>query len=559
MEPVGIASVPAINRREVLAALLGSSSLLLPGCSGKKLPPAGELLSPSLAIGHRIRDGFRPQPPDSAWEHTGVVIVGGGIAGLSAGWRLQHAGQDDYLLLELEPQPGGTSLSGESAVTAYPWGAHYVPLPLPTNRALLRLLNELGAVDAGPDSAKAGDGHLRGAEHVLCREPHERLFVHGQWNAGLYPHRGASREDLRQWDAFQTEIHRWIDWRDDAGRRAFTIPQADCSDAPQAIALDTISMADWLQQHGWNSERLRWLVDYCCRDDYGLTLEQTSAWAGLFYFASRVENSQAASQPLLTWPAGNGRIVQHLAQAIGPKLRSGQVVLSIEPEGPDVSQGARVVVLDVASERVYGIQADQVIFAAPQFLAGRLIHGWPALRQRQSSSFQYGAWVSANLHLSARPRESGFPLAWDNVLYESPSLGYVVATHQSGIDHGPSVWTWYMPLCDALPAKARTRLLELPWDYWAEFVLADLEVAHPEIRDVVQRLDVMRWGHAMIQPRPGFLWGQARRKAAKPFGPVHFANTDLSGLALMEEAFYHGLRASEAVLAVRNTSFTSFL
>jgi hypothetical protein len=30
---------------------------------------------------------------------------------------------------------------------------------------------------------------------------------------------------------------------------------------------------------------------------------------------------------------------------------------------------------------------------------------------------------------------------------------------------------------------------------------------------------------------------------------VHFANTDLSGVALFEEAFYHGLRAADEVLS----------
>ena len=66
---------------------------------------------------------------------------------------------------------------------------------------------------------------------------------------------------------------------------------------------------------------------------------------------------------------------------------------------------------------------------------------------------------------------------------------------------------------------------------------------------VKERVDVMRWGHAMIRPRPGFIWGQARLTAARPYRGIHFANTDLSGVALFEEAFYHGLRAADEVLA----------
>jgi hypothetical protein len=155
-----------------------------------------------------------------------------------------------------------------------------------------------------------------------------------------------------------------------------------------------------------------------------------------------------------------------------------------------------------------------------------------------------------NLFLKDRPSDRGFPLAWDNVLYESPALGYVVATHQRGLDHGKTVFTYYYPLCDSSPRDARTKLLSTGRDQWADIALADLSRAHPEIRRLTERLDVMRWGHAMIRPRPGFIWSEARRKAAAPYRSIHFANTDLSGIALFEEAYYHGRRAADEVLTV---------
>jgi hypothetical protein len=37
----------------------------------------------------------------------------------------------------------------------------------------------------------------------------------------------------------------------------------------------------------------------------------------------------------------------------------------------------------------------------------------------------------------------------------------------------------------------------------------------------------------------------------KPVRGVHFAHSDLSGIALFEEAFYHGVRAAEEVLSAR--------
>jgi hypothetical protein len=58
----------------------------------------------------------------------------------------------------------------------------------------------------------------------------------------------------------------------------------------------------------------------------------------------------------------------------------------------------------------------------------------------------------------------------------------------------------------------------------------------------------MKWGHAMVRPRTGFVFSSGRQTAATPVGPIHFAGTDLSGVALCEEAVYHGVRAAEEAL-----------
>ena len=545
--------VPRLNRRELLAALLGVPVLAVPGCGHRRLPPAGELLSPSIEIGHRIRDGFRATPSSDEWRDVAVVIVGGGIAGLSAAWRFQQAGYSDFVVFELEPNPGGTSQSGQSDVTRYPWGAHYLPVPAPENRALIRLLDEMGILEGTAD-----DTSPVVAEQYLCRDPAERLYYRGQWIEGLYPYTAATQSDLRQLETFRAEVNRLAAWRDEDNRRAFAIPIDSGSDDPQITELDEQPMASWLTQHGLDSPLLRWLIDYSCRDDYGLTVEQASAWAGLFYFAARIHGPDAAPQPLITWPEGNGRIVDYLARSLRRRLRTGQAVLEIIPPS-DASPKTSVVVMDVETGKVQGIRADRVIFAAPQFLAPRLIRGYTERTGRSNREFQYGSWLVANVHLRDRPRERGFPLCWDNVIYESRSLGYVVATHQSGLDYGPTVLTWYYPICDSEPAAAREWLLDQSWELLADLALADLEVPHPGIRDSVVRLDVMRWGHAMIQPQPGFVWSAARRQAARPDGSVHFAGTDLSGVALMEEAFYHGARAAEEVMARLGSAFSSFL
>ncbi|NQV23146.1 MAG: FAD-dependent oxidoreductase [Rhodopirellula sp.] len=544
-----------MNRRELLASFLGMPFVLSSGCglSTPQLPTAGGFVGTSHAAGHKLRDGFRPEPPKDAWSTTDVVIVGGGVAGLSAARKLKQAGVN-FVLLELEPEVGGTAVSGESSVVAYPWAAHYLPVPLPHNTELINLLDEMQLLEGRDEN-----GTPIVAEQFLCRDPQERLFIDGQWQEGLFPWDQATDDDVAQLRAFQKEISRWVAWRDADGNRAFSIPVAKCSNDAEVMALDKQSMQQWMTERGWNSRHLKWYVDYACRDDYGLRIDQTSAWAGIFYFAARVSEPGSDSQSFITWPEGNGRLITHLRELVSDHILTGHAVSQITPPGNesvDDSVLASVVAFRTSDAsdslgpqpKAHGWKAPHVIFAAPPFLAPHLIADYRESGPSSIREFEFGSWLVANLHLDDRPSESGFVMSWDNVIYDSPSLGYVTATHQRGLDRGPTVLTYYYPLCESSPKIARERLLKLSWREWADIVLSDLERAHPEIRSLTRRLDIMRWGHAMIRPVPGFISGTARAECSRPFRNVHFAHSSLSGIPLFEEAFYHGNRAASEIL-----------
>jgi hypothetical protein len=530
-----------INRRELLAAFLGVP-FALTACRNEQTPPLpqGEIIGASDVFGHRIRDRVNVTVPSDGWTDIPIVIVGGGVAGLTAAWHLKKSGIN-FTLIELETAPGGTSRSGSNRIASFPWGAHYIPVPLKENTQLISLLDEMGVVEG-----KDNDGEPVIGEQYLCRDPEERVYYKGRWYEGLFLHAGQSEDDKQQFDKFNVEVNNWVNWRDGKGRRAFTLPVSACSDDAFVTELDKTSMGEWMNQRGLTSPRLRWWVDYACRDDYGMTLDQTSAWAGLFYFCSRVAKPNVESQSLITWPEGNGRLVNHLFDRVKENVQLDRAAIELIPNEKNVE----VITLDREGSNVRGFRAGKVIFAAPQFMARYVIRPYRENPPAHIGEFQFGSWMVANLTLKDRPKPKprDFPLAWDNVFYESPSLGYVVATHQKGRDRGPTVFTYYYPLVDENARDARNRLLTTDWRGWAEVTLADMSRAHPDIRNLVERLDVMRWGHAMIRPRTGFMWGTARREGAKPFRGIHFAHSDLSGVALFEEAFDVGLRAASASL-----------
>ncbi|MDP1920368.1 MAG: twin-arginine translocation pathway signal, partial [Myxococcales bacterium] len=58
----------------------------------------------------------------------------------------------------------------------------------------------------------------------------------------------------------------------------------------------------------------------------------------------------------------------------------------------------------------------------------------------------------------------------------------------------------------------------------------------------------------------GFIWGEARRAAQTSVGgSLHFAHSDLGGLALFEEANWHGVRAAEQALVGLGRTSPSWL
>lgn len=537
------------TRRDVLLSFLGAAAL--PACKRPPPPIPATLVDAFLERGHRLRG---PPPPRHSEDdaRVDVAIVGAGAAGLSAAWRLASAGVAAQVF-ELDDVLGGTARSGESAVSRFPWGAHYLPAPLSAQGPVPRLLRELGVL-----TGVGADGRPQYDEAALIHDPDERLFFRGRWYEGLYLRAGASTDDLAQLARFEAQTGQLARARDAKGRKAFTVPIELGSDDAEFTQLDRLSMAQWLEREGFTSPRLLWLVDYACRDDYGATAAHVSAWAALWYFAARSTGDER-SEGYLSWPEGNGRLVTQLAKSVAPgALRRGALVHTVA-KADDGGWHLHAVDAGGAPSRTW---ARQVVVAAPRFVAAKLLEPWRAAPPNFLAAFTAGPWVVANLTLRALPKSRGFPLAWDNVLHGSKSLGYVVATHQRlrASDVGPTVLTWYYPLVGEDVRAERERLLATTASDWRDIALADLGPAHLGFEPLVERVEVLRWGHAMVRPTPGFLWGEARRAAqASVDGSLHFAHSDLGGLALFEEANWHGVRAAEDVLAALGKPAASWL
>ena len=530
-----------LTRRHVI---LGSLAAIGAGWLGKHAhisdialtqsnPISGSILGASSKLGHLLRDKVKMPEPTKTIT-TGVAIIGGGMAGLSAVWKLNKTTNLNCTILELEKNLGGNSQSGENKISAYPWGAHYVPLPTDESIYVKELFEELGVI-TGYDAAKKPIYN----EFYLCSEPDERLFIYGQWQDGLVPTIGSTDDDKRQYEEFLAEMKKFKNAKGADGKKAFAIPLDFSSHDEKFLQYDKITMAEYMKQKGWTSQKLNWFVNYSCRDDYGTEYTETSAWAGIHYFASR--NSEASNtnpDNVVTWPEGNGWLVKKLKSIIKADIKTNSVVYKVSKS----SAGVEVLYLDAITQEVTKLIAKSAIMATPHFVAAYL------LGEEPSNDVTYAPWMTANITLNKMPAGDGVRLAWDNVPYGSQSLGYVVATHQnleSVINK--TVITYYWPLSHLAPADARKEAITRKYEDWQKIILAEMLKIHPELNNQITNIDVWLWGHGMVRPTKDFIWGEARKKLQKQSAPIFFAHSDMSGISIFEEAQYHGVKAAELV------------
>jgi phytoene dehydrogenase-like protein len=535
------------GRRDFLGrASLGLAGLLSPALLASCAPGSarahitGTLRGANQATGHKLWNPAK-LPTPSQTLRTDIVIIGGGVAGLSAKRWLRRHGQTDVLLLELDEQVGGNSASGRNSVAAYPWGAHYLPIPDPRNKELLEFLREAGTI-----TGFAPGGLPIYNEYHLCHDPEERLHINGYWQTGLVPEMGVPATDRKQIARFFAHIEELRQAKGHDGRDAFMIPLDHSSRDEQFRKLDAISFAQYLSQNGFTSEYLRWYLDYCCKDDYGTTAPHTSAWAGIHYFASRKGQAHnATSADVLTWPEGNGFLAEALRRQAPEGILSHTLAYQVE----ETAAGITVLAYDAATHQTLRVEARQAVLATPQFVTQRLLKDVLDYHQ-PGQRLHHAPWVVANLTVDGLPQGPGAPLSWDNVQYGSSSVGYVNANQQDvALGTQQKVITFYWPLADEAPDAARRRAQQTTYDQWLQGILAELEKAHTGITARVQRADVWVWGHGMVAPTPGTLWGSGRQRAALPLrDKLFFAHTDLSGMSIFEEGFYQGTRAARQLL-----------
>ncbi len=492
---------------------------------------------PNASTAHKIRTQEFPDPQIT--KELDTIIVGGGISGLSAARWLKNAGHTNFNVFELESAVGGNARGGKNKISEYPFAAHYVPIPNNTFTELLHFF-EQHQIITGYNEQQLPVYN----PYYICSEPQERLFFRGIWHDGLPPKNGLNTNEWHELQRFLNQMEQFKLAHGVDGKPAFTIPLEWSSTDPAYTRFDQMTMQEWLEKESYTQPFTHWFIDYCCKDDFGTPASKTSAWAGLHYFASR--NGKAANCStfdILAWPEGNHFLTKCLMADVAAHIQTQHLTYKIEKE----QAHWKVFVWNEATQQTILYLAKTVIMACPQMVNKHLLK---ALMPIDYNYFQYYPWLVANITINKKSELNGSQdLAWDNVSYNSPSLGYVNATHLSlASNQQETVITYYYNFSINSAKEERLTIASKTPEQWKQFILDDLKLIHPTIANNISAIEVNVLGHGMISPTPGFLSHPARAQLTKGLPGLYFAHSDCSGISIFEQAFYRGIEAAKQVL-----------
>jgi NAD(P)-binding Rossmann-like domain len=530
-----------------MASLLGSAGLLA-GCNGPQLWDKVNTTvdRPGMVLGHVMRDLSTASQTGSDKNNLSfeiakrcqVLVVGSGIAGLSAVWNLRRQGLKDILLLDGPEYMGNAASYQFTEGQGVPTGAHYLPLPSPESQHVREILKAMG-VYAGQLGAERPSYD----EAVLVHAPAERLLRKDQWESSLISQNGLSPTGLKQQQQFFELTKILSNTLGDDGKRLFVVPIALASRDPKWMVLDQITFKAWLEQSQYDEPSLLWYLNYCCRDEFGSGLSQVSAWAGLHYFASRAGHaSNAEDGAVLTWPDGLASVAAFLAQAIqGQRIAASALRLKRQ------NNGVQVLALDHASKKQFGIHAQTVVLATPLYVAARIdaeiALAFPKWKELVPN---YAPWIIGNFKMRRLAAEkSGSGLSWDNVVYGSASLGFVNANHQliRVNEFTAPTFTSYHAMDNSAATQARQWCANATTEQLLEVASQDLVSAYgTRFWRHVQAAHITVRAHGMPSPFPGFLSNALLTELRKSQGRVWYANADLSGYSVFEEAAWWGMQ-----------------
>ncbi len=468
--------------------------------------------------GYLARNGGIPRPS----AHYDVVIVGGGMAGLTAAYHLRGK---RILMLEGHPRLGGNSKSQFIGRSYLSQGSAYIVATedgdeIDTMLADLRLKSRFRQNDHGDDVVEFRGRTVPG-------------FFDGATDSGRAESFRAFRAKMH--DVFENSYPELPVWGEE-NRAGFN-------------ALDRVRFSDWLTRElGPLHPHLAEFVELYCWSSFGTTTAELSAAQGLNFLSCDMAGTQVL-------PGGNGLI----AQALYEKLKPRTVTFRAPAFAVDVVENGSKTEICFKNEagRLETVTADHCVVTVPKMVAKHVVRGLATPQLEAMKDLTYRAYLVGNVLLDRKLASPGYDLF--SMLGRHPGDSYqdskarvfadVVYADWAGNDSAEkSALTLYMPL--PYPMAQQYLFIDTLYEKYYDRIrtrLSPVLAGHGLSWQNVQGVRLVRYGHAMPVGSVGGVASGLFERAHHSLGNIHFAGQDNWGNPCFETAFATGMEAAKKI------------
>ncbi|HET9370504.1 MAG TPA: FAD-dependent oxidoreductase [Vicinamibacterales bacterium] len=565
---------------------------------------------PVLEAAHRVRDGrYSPLPSNTVdtGELYDVVVIGGGISGLTAAYRVAKATNraKTCLVIENHPMFGGGAKRNEFSVNGVklvgPQASNQFGVPregttslaneiwtdfgLPRAFAYQDLAPEAGDLKIPLDNYAHMDGVNETQVDVGYFFDDRTGAARPTWLRNIW------RNDLAD-TPFPPEVKQdLLRWRSTSG---------DATDEFRR-KLDTMTYAEYLERELKLRPEVTKFVAPIVGLINGAGPDGVSAFAAAQIGMPGVARVRSRTGPLpQSFPGGNTTFARHFVKYLVPeavagsasfedvhrgrvdvrlldrrdrpvRIRLGATVVRVQ-HTRTVNHGEHVAVAYEQAGRVHLVHARAVVLASNGMMNRAVVADLPDDIARAYGEFMHAPALVVNvalnnwrfLHRLGAPccrwfdDEFGFSCNIRRAMVAGDPLPPMTPDQ-------PIVLTFYMglyalgrPLAEQL-SSGRARLLQTSYADYERLIRRHMTrlfagAGFDAARDIAGII-LNRWGHARLVQPPGFYFGRdgkpsAREVVAKGYGRVAIGHSELNGHQSATGAMAQGHRVAEQVLAL---------
>jgi oxygen-dependent protoporphyrinogen oxidase len=426
-------------------------------------------------ICHQVRDGHHFERPD-ATRKADIVIVGGGMSGLSAAYFLRGK---DWLLLEKEEHFGGNAYQEEYGGDAFATGSAYAYRD-----------------DFGDQLAKE-----IGLKLLPVNMPDPTIvnqtFVADTWKSGL-DHLPYSKEVVASFKKFRDDMMK-INLRE------------------RVMELDAEPFSKYTEPYA--PEVQQWWDSYG-PSNWGAVCEETSAFTGLANLQDVVKGGDASRVIL---PGGLGCISHKLVEVLQPhhkdQMLGGAAVVAVLQD----KDGVRVTYFQ--GDKLTTVSAKVVLMCTPKHITSRVVMGLPFEQKTAMRKTRYAPYPVVNVIFDKPVYNRGYDTWCPGNAFTDFIVADWTIRNTPGYKQKHNILSFYTPLRENQRA---TLLQEDDCKTLAANVLTDFQKLLPEFKADPVEVRIFRRGHPMFMAVP-LQFSKNRIDASHPMERIFFGNADSGG------------------------------